>query len=61
MPMLTVLPAHTAADVAGEGVVADRGDTAALLTGQGVAAPRSRGAVHLITVSHSHYTTLEDC
>ena len=62
MPMLTVAPPNTDADVAGEGVVADRGDTAALLTGQGVAAPRSRGAVHLITVSHSHYTTpLEDC
>ena len=62
MPMLTVAPPHTAADVAGEGVVADRGDTAALLTGQGVAAPRSRGAVHLITVSHSHYIQpLGDC
>ena len=62
MSMLTVVPPHTDADVAGEGVVADRGDTAALLTGQGVAAPRSRGAGHLITVSHSHYTTpLGDC
>ena len=62
VPMLTVVPPHTDADVAGEGVVADGGDTAALLTGQGVAAPRSRGAGHLITVSHSHYTTpLGDC
>ena len=62
MSMLTVVPPHTDADVAGEGVVADRGDTAALLAGQGVAAPRSRGAGHLITVSHSHYTTpLGDC
>ena len=32
MPMLTVVPPHTDADVAGEGVVADGGDTAALLT-----------------------------
>ena len=62
MPMLTVVPPHTDADVAGEGVVADRGDTAALLAGQGVAAPRSRGAWHRITVSHSHYTApLGDC
>ena len=62
VPMLTVVPPHTDADVAGEGVVADGGDTAALLTSQGVAAPRSRGAGHLITVSHSHYTTpLGDC
>ena len=62
MPMLTVVPPHTDADVAGEGVVADRGDTAALLAGQGVAAPRSRGAGHRITVSLSHYTTpLGDC
>ena len=62
MPMLTVVPPHTDADVAGEGVVADRGDTAALLAGQGVAASRSRGAGHRITVSHSHYTTpLGDC
>ena len=62
LSMLTVVPPHTDADVAGEGVVADRGDTAALLAGQGVAAPRSRGAGHLITVSHSHYTTpLGDC
>ena len=62
MSMLTVVPPHTDADVAGEGVVADRGDTAALLAGQGVAAPRSRGAGHRITVSHSHYTTpLGDC
>ena len=57
VPMLTVVPPHTDADVAGEGVVADRGDTAALLAGQGVAAPRTRGAGHRITVSHSHYTT----
>ena len=57
MPMLTVVPPHTDADVAGEGVVADRGDTAALLAGQGVAAPRTGGARHRITVSHSHYTT----
>ena len=57
MSMLTVVPPHTDADVAGEGVVADRGDTAALLAGQGVAAPRSRGAGHLITsVSLSQYT-----
>ena len=62
MPMLTVVPPHTDADVAGEGVVADRGDTAALLTGQGVAAPRTRGPGHLIAVSLSHYTTpLGDC
>ena len=62
MSMLTVVPPHTDADVAGEGVVADRGDTAALLAGQGVAAPRTRGAGHRITVSHSHYTTpLGDC
>ena len=62
MSMLTVVPPHTDADVAGEGVVADRGDTAALLAGQGVAALRSRGAGHRITVSHSHYTTpLGDC
>ena len=56
MPMMTVVPPHTDADVAGEGVVADGGDTAALLAGQGVAAPRTRGARHRITVSHSHYT-----
>ena len=62
MSMLTVVPPHTDADVAGEGVVADGGDTAALLAGQGVAAPCTRGAGHLITVSHSHYTTpLGDC
>ena len=62
MPMLTVVPPHTDADVAGEGVVADGGDTAALLAGQGVAAPHTTGAGHLITVSHSHYTTpLGDC
>ena len=65
MPMLTMMPMmppHTDADVAGEGVVADGGDTAALLAGQGVATPRTRAAGHRIAVSHSHYTTpLGDC
>ena len=57
MSMLTVVPPHTDADVAGEGVVADRGDTAALLAGQGVAAPRARGRgiasqSHTVTTLH---------